>query len=82
LQPQRCTLSNGGQLRRLKVRKAQRGQITILSRESGEAVDHDRKFLENESEGSADEDEVRVAAIRNWKIRKASECIGSAYSVT
>lgn len=82
MQPQRCALSNGGQLRRLKVRKAQRGQITILSRKSGETVNHDREFLENEGESSADEDEVRVTAMRNWKIRKASECIGSAHSVT
>jgi len=85
LQPQRRTLANCGQLRRLKVRKAQRGQVAVLARKRGKAVDHDREFLEDESESGAEEDEVGVASMTRWKIRKASgctDCVDRAYSVT
>lgn len=61
MQPQSRALADCGQLRRLKVCKAQRGQIAVLTRESGEAVDHNCEFLEDESESGTDEDEVRVA---------------------
>jgi hypothetical protein len=47
----------------LKVCKAQRGQVAILTRESGEAVDYDCQFLEDERESGAEEDEVRIAAM-------------------
>jgi len=47
----------------LKVCKSQRGQVAILTRESGEAVDHNCQFLEDEGESGADEDEVRIAAM-------------------
>jgi len=63
LQPQSCAFADCGQLRRLKVCKSQRGQVAILARESGEAVDHDGEFFEYESESGTDEDEVRVAAM-------------------
>jgi len=85
LQPKRCTLANCGQLRRLKVRKAQGGQVAILTRERGEAVDYDREFLEDEGESSTDEDEVRVATIMRLKISKAQQLHGLrdyAHSVT
>jgi hypothetical protein len=63
LQPQSCALANRGQLRRLKVCKAQCGQVAILTRESGEAIDHNCQFLEDECDCSAYEDEVRIAAM-------------------
>jgi len=69
LQPKRCALADCGQLRRLKVRKTQCGQVAILARERGEAVDHDREFLEDESESGMDEDEIRVATI--MRLRRA-----------
>jgi hypothetical protein len=62
--------------------KAQRGQIAILTRESGEAVDHDCEFFEDESESGMDEDEVRVAAMTSWKMGKKLSGIDRAYSVT
>ena len=68
MQPQRCALADCGQLRRLKVCKAQRGQIAVLTRESGEAVDHDCEFFKDESESGTDEDEIRVAARTGSKI--------------
>lgn len=85
MQPKRCALADCGQLRRLKVRKAQRGQVAILTCERGEAFDHDREFLEDESESGTDEDEVRVATIMRLKISKGSSCMDYAdyaYSVT
>lgn len=62
--------------------KAQRGQIAVLTRESGETVDHDCKFLEDESESGMDEDEVRVAAMTSWKIGNKLRGIDRTYSVT
>jgi hypothetical protein len=56
----------------LKVRKAQRGQVAILTRERGEAVDYDRELLEDECESGVKEDEVRVATIKRLKISKMS----------
>jgi len=82
LQPQSCALADCGQLRRLKVCKAQRGQIAVLARESGEAVDHDREFFQDESESGTDEDKVRVAARTNWKVGKHLYGIDCTYSVT
>ena len=72
MQPKRCALADRGQLRRLKVRKAQRGQVAILTCERGEAVDYDRELLEDESESGVEEDEVRVATIKRLKISKMS----------
>jgi hypothetical protein len=66
----------------LKVCKAQRGQIAVLTRESGEAVDHHCEFFEDECKGGADEDEVRVAAMTSWKIGKKLSRIDRTYSVT
>jgi hypothetical protein len=63
LQPQRRALADCGQLRRLKVRKAQRGQVAVLARKRGKAVDHDREFLKDEGESGAEEDEVCVASM-------------------
>jgi hypothetical protein len=82
LQPQSCTLADCGQLRRLKVCKSQRGQIAVLTRESGEAVDHDCEFFEDESESGTDEDKVRVTEITSWKIGKRSSGFDRTYSVT
>jgi hypothetical protein len=82
LQPQSCALADCGQLRRLKVCKAQRGQIAVLTRESGEAVDHDCELFEDKSESRTDEDEVRVAAMTSWKIGKKLSGIDRTYSVT
>ena len=65
LQPQCRALANRGQLRGLKVREAQRGQVTILTRENGKAVNHDRQLLEYEGQSGADENKVRVAAKRS-----------------
>ena len=62
--------------------KAQRGQITVLTRESGEAVDHDCEFFEDESESGADEDEVCVTAMTSWKVGYESSGINRTYSVT
>jgi hypothetical protein len=61
LQPQCCTLANRGELRRLKMRKAQRRQVTILARENGKAVDDDCDLFEDEGESGTHEDEVRIA---------------------
>ena len=47
--------------------KAQGGLVAILACESGEAVDHDCEFLEDDGEGGADEDEIRVAEMMSWK---------------
>ena len=65
LQPQSCALANCSQLRGLKVCKAQCWQFAILTRESGEAVDHDCEFLENEGKSGAEENEIRVAAMKS-----------------
>lgn len=70
LQPQSCAFANCGQLRRLKVCKAQRGQFAILARESGEAVDHNCEFLKDEGESGADEDEIRVAGTISWRLER------------
>ena len=72
LQPKRCAFADRGQLRRLKVRKAQSGQVAILTCERGEAADYDRKLLEDESESGAEEDEVRVATKTGLKTSKMS----------
>ena len=81
LQPQSRALANCGQLRGLKVCKAQCGQFAILTRESGEAVDHDCEFLEDEGESGAEEDEIRVAATMSRKL-EAKGYIDCAHSVT
>jgi hypothetical protein len=82
LQPKSCALADCGQLRRLKVCKAQCGQIAVLTRESGEAADDYCEFFEDESESGTDEDEVRVAAMTSWKIGKKLNGIDRTYSVT
>lgn len=51
--------------------KAQRGQIAVLTRESGEAVDHDCELFEDECESGTDEDEVRVAAMTVGKSERS-----------
>jgi hypothetical protein len=61
LQPQCCTLANRGELRRLKVCKTQRRQVTILARESGKAVDDDCELFQDEGQSGTHEDEVRIA---------------------
>ena len=62
--------------------KAQRGQIAVLTRESGESVDHDCEFFEDESESGTDEDEVRVTEMTCWKIGRKESGIDCTYSVT
>jgi hypothetical protein len=58
------------------VRKAQRGQVAILTRERGKAVNHNREFLEYECESGAEEDEVCVATInRVVRSEMAGSCI-------
>jgi hypothetical protein len=64
------------------VCKAQRGQIAVLSRKTGQAVDHDCQFFEDESESSTDEDKVRVATMTSWKIGRKLSGIDRTYSVT
>jgi len=54
------------------VRKSQRGQIAILTRESGKAVDHNSELLEDESESGADENEVCVATTEKSERRAAA----------
>ncbi len=44
--------------------EAKGGEVAILAREVGEAVDDDRKFLQKKREGFADEDQVRVTRSR------------------
>lgn len=44
------------------MREAQRGQVTILTRENGKAVNYDRQLFEYEGQSGADENKVRVAA--------------------
>ena len=82
MQPQSRAFADCGQLRRLKVCKAQRGQIAVLTRESGKAADHNCEFFEDESEGGTDEDKVCVAAMTSQKIGKKLSGFDRTYSVT
>jgi hypothetical protein len=81
LQPKRCALADCRQLRRLKVCESQRGQVAILTRERGKAVDHNSELLEDEGESGADEDEVRVATMEDQKGEQL-HCVDRAHSVT
>ena len=82
LQPQSCALAHCGQLRRLKVCKAQRGQFVILTCESREAVDYDCELLEDKGKSGAEEDEIRVAAMIRSEIRNTTDRIDRTHSVT
>ena len=62
--------------------KTQRGQIAVLTRKGGEAVDHDCEFFEDESESRTNEDKVRVTEITSWKTGKRSSGFDRTYSVT
>ena len=61
LYPKCTSLPNRRQLRGLKVREPESGQVAILTREGGETVDDDYKLGEDEGEGFAEEDEVGIA---------------------
>ena len=63
LEPERGALADGGELRGLEVREAERGEVAVLLGKRREAVDHDGELLEEEREGLADEDEVCVAEV-------------------
>ena len=62
LEPQRRALADGRELRGLEVSEPERGQVAVLVREVREAVDDDRELAEEERQGFADEDQVRVAS--------------------
>jgi hypothetical protein len=61
LQPERCSLANRGQLCGLEVREPQRGEITILFCENGEAIDHHGELFVDNGQGGSKEDKVCIA---------------------
>ena len=63
------------------MRKSQSGQVAILTREGGKAVDHNSELLEDECESGAEEDEVCVATM---EVQKGEQlhCVDRAHSVT
>ena len=59
------------------------GEIAVLAGKVGKTVDDDRELLEEESEGFADEDQVRIAADTMSRLTApVSKRMKGAYSVT
>lgn len=80
LDPQRCTLADGRQLRRLEVREAEGRQGAVLGRKCGEARDDRCELGEEEVEAFAQEDEVGVAGggrSRQVSIIRVSDSLGN-----
>lgn len=61
--------------------ESQRGQVAILTRERGKAVNHNSKLLEDESESGAEENEVGVATTEDQKGEQLHG-VNLAHSVT
>jgi hypothetical protein len=63
LKPERRALTHCRELRGLEVREAERRQAFVLFCKGGEASNDDRELFDEQGEGFADEDEVRVAGL-------------------
>ena len=63
LDPERGPLSDSSELGRLVVREAERRHVLVLTREVCESRDHYGDFRDEECEGLAEEDEIRVAEL-------------------
>ena len=61
LQPERSPLAHSRELSRLEVREPKRGQVAILLRKVREAINHNRKLLEEKRQSFTNEDQVCVA---------------------
>ena len=62
LEPEGSTFADRRKLCGLEVREAERGQVAVLGRKCGEAIDHDSELLKEEGECLANENQVRIAA--------------------
>lgn len=62
LEPQSCALSDGRQLRGLEVCEAEGGQVAVLLRKLGKAINDYGELLDEEVKSLANEDEICVAS--------------------